>query len=867
MVTLLGPPGIGKTRLALELCERYSEARFCDLSDVSDASSLAAALAHALEVPLTIGDDVEEALHTLGRALSARGRSLLVLDNAEHLIEEARLAVGLLRREAARARLLVTSRQRLAIEGEHAFDLAPLSLPSENAAEDEALGSEAVKLFIDRARAVRHGYQPKDDELRALVELVRELDGLPLAIELCAARARVLSAREMRAQVVRPFELMRGTGVARSLWSAIATSWELLSAPERATLVQCSVFHGSFDAAAAEAVVDGAMLEGRGVLETIEELVDRSLIRTIDPGGYAPERRFTLLSSVREFAADQLGAEATATKLRHARYYARQGRRWARLTVERDTAVAHERVRIESQNFLAAHRNMLASSHEAAGTLIVDAALSLVPLYWREGPLQLCQELLEQALAHAGDTLTPATEATARAARAGTLRLLGRAADGLHDALRALSLAESADRGRLLGVVLGELGYIYLDCGAWNEAKAAFERALDLHRGDPVMEARALYGLGAMHASVDELDKALRCFEQGLASLRGSGDRTYEGIVMSWLAAMEMEKGYLRARDHFAAALEIHDETGNRRMRAWTLGYFGVFEQDQSRLDEARALYEQAIGECVEVGNRRHEGTFRGYLGSCCLERGEVAEALAHLEAAVTSLTEAAVPASRALFRAFLAVAHAERDDLRAAEDAFQAAEADLATTTGQRFFTHALLLHRGHLELARARRTTSDVEAAQLRRAARARLEEAPPRAQSDMRFAARMLERALGRAGIAPPARASVDMLLVDAQGAWFRPPGGTRIPLGQRRQALRGLLIELARARIAAPGEPVPSERLIGAGWPEEKIAPAAAQNRLRVALHTLRKMGLSGVLERTERGYYFSTDAELRLVDDD
>lgn len=302
LVTVLGPPGVGKTRLVCELLERRRvaalEVVFVDLAEASTAEAMRVAVARALEVPLGATSDAGDG--ELYRALAARESCLLVLDDFEKLIAEAPL-VGRWLAAAPELRVIVTSRERLRVAGEAVFDLAPLSV--EGGASSPV--SEAALLFIARAQASRRDFAPADDELKEVTELVRRLDGLPLAIELCAARVRVLSPRELAARLdsdpgAGPERLLAGPPAGRrGLREAVEASIALLDETERSLLAVCTVFRGGFSAEAIEEVLGDAP-DAPWPLDVLHALVDKSLVVATDAAHGV--RRFRLLSTLRAFA-------------------------------------------------------------------------------------------------------------------------------------------------------------------------------------------------------------------------------------------------------------------------------------------------------------------------------------------------------------------------------------------------------------------------------------------------------------------------------------------------------------------------------------------------------------------------------------
>ena len=358
LVTLLGPGGTGKTRLARRygagwLGEWPGGVCFCDLSEARSLDGIYFAVASALGVPLSREDPAMQ----LGHAIAGRGRCLVIVDNFEQVVEHAAATVGRWLDRAAQASFLVTSRERLHLSGEVTFAVEPLPVEE-----------DAIELFAARARAQRADFVLNGANRPAVAEVVRLLDGLPLAIELAAARVGVLSPAQLVERMRDRFALIAGgrgaTARQATLRGAIDWSWELLAPWEQAAFAQCSTFDGGFTLDAAEAVVDLTVwADAPPVMDVIEALANKSLLRTWVPGEQGrydiEEPHFGMYLSIHEYAAEKLEvAGSQARRLaedRHGRYFAGFGTDDALEALSRHGGVMRRRaLALELDNLVAA---------------------------------------------------------------------------------------------------------------------------------------------------------------------------------------------------------------------------------------------------------------------------------------------------------------------------------------------------------------------------------------------------------------------------------------------------------------------------------------------------------------------------------
>jgi len=384
LLTLTGPGGVGKTRLALEVARNLRSGEvFADgvwlagLAPLADAALLPQTTAAALGIREEPGRAV---LETLQESLRAR-RLLLVLDNCEHLVGACAELADALLHACPLLTILATSREALNIAGETVWPVPPLSVPAqaETWSPDGLLRLEAVRLFVERARTAVPRFALSDANAAAVAEICTRLDGLPLAIELAAARIRLLGPDQIAARLGDRFRLLsRGARTAiprhQTIGALVDWSYELLPEDEQTLFCRVGVFAGDWSLEAAEAVGGGGGIEPSAVLDLLGRLVDKSLVEAQlpNPRGMV---RYRLLETLREYALERLTAETTlaAARHRHARYFLElveraDARLWAG-----DDAGAVSRIEPEYDNVRAALRHFLATGEAECAARLAGA--------------------------------------------------------------------------------------------------------------------------------------------------------------------------------------------------------------------------------------------------------------------------------------------------------------------------------------------------------------------------------------------------------------------------------------------------------------------------------------------------------------
>jgi predicted ATPase len=859
LVTLVGPGGIGKTRLAL----RHAEDRLASLArvgrggvwlvDLADAHTGPEALAHVaavLGLPLA-GHASERAMSgAIGRAIAGLGPTLLVLDNVEQIALLAARHLDAWLGAAPSARLLVTSRVVLGLPAERVVTVPPLA------------PLEARTLFVDRASAIRE-MRATETEPALVDRIVEAIDRLPLAIELAASRTRVLTAPELSERLARPLDVLAG-GVTHdrhaSIRDAVLGSLALLDPSARRAFAALSIFDHGFTADVAEAVLRASGVEN-DALAALDGLVRTSLLGVaVGPEGPA---RYTFFETIREVAREELERQTRASDAvsvdalwaAHVAHHAARARR------ARSEAGSEETTRLarELEHVLTARR------HAARLGRVEDLAaitLALEPELARRGLSALRAEVFGDALeATASRSLAPALGAELYLGRGLARRELGEGDLAHSDFEAALACAEAAGDAGLCALARSRLGGIADLRGDTAGARELLSSALALLEETPhdrrrdAREAEVLLRLGHALRREGVLDRAHATFTRAAALHRTLGLDDGLAAALYELGVVEMFRERVEeAFAHFDEGLVVARRAGARIMEGACLTARGCLLQDLGRLGEALAHHAGAASLFRDHGSRYREASALHYLASTYLERGEAEEAHAVITRARRTIEGVGAPRYDVLMSgaSALALSALGRHDDAGLE--LERARAAIAAVPNEPSLVVALRIHARTL----AHRASSSVEAARAESDLAASRAEVATSPSDDTRFALRELERALGRSSV--EAR---DALCVWGRGEAFLAPSGAKVTLPAR-SPLRRLLDRLVVQRERAPGEPVSLEEIIEAGWPGEKIGADAALNRAYVAIASLRKQGLREVLVRAGGGYALSQAVVVRRM---
>jgi predicted ATPase len=604
LLTLTGPGGTGKTRLALQLAEDLREdfgerVCFASLAAAPDPARVVPQVAEAFGIEAAPGVEGARALaEELARQVP--GDTLLVLDSAEHVIAAAP-ALGALLGGTPRLKMLVTSRTGLHLSGEREFGVSPLALPDPQrlSAPDELARVPAVALFVERAQAVAPRFALTAENAAAVAGICARLDGLPLALELAAARVKVLSPAALAARLHHCLQVLTGGPKdvptrQQTLRSTIDWSHQVLSPEEQRLFRRLAVFTGPCTIEAAEAVGDLRQDLGLDVLEGLGSLVDQSLLRRGE--GTDSEPRFEMLATIREYALERLAeaGEEPLTRRAHAAYWLVVAEEGGREICGPDPPAWLARLDLELDDLRAALDHLIAAGDAEWATRLVTALLP----YWRRR--ELLAEGRERFTAALG--LRGASPQTRAQALYAASLLTGEQGDG--PTTRAL-LDESVALYRDLGderaalVALNALAVACQLMGDLDAAHAHLESVLGEARrlDDADTVARALNNLGSVAHAKGDLAEARRAYEECRAVFQKRGDRTGAAWALNQGGDVARDAGdRVEAGALYGDSLRIFREVGDVDGIVTALADLARLAREDGDLLQARACCREALG-------------------------------------------------------------------------------------------------------------------------------------------------------------------------------------------------------------------------------------------------------------------------------
>lgn len=634
LLTLLGMGGMGKTRLSLQVAAEVMAGFpdgvwFFDLAPIRDGALVASEAAQVLGVREEAGRPL---VQTLCAALAPR-RSLLIFDNCEHLMQASADLANALLRAAPQLRIMASSREALRVPGEQVFPVLPLPLPGRNDGLQELSGSTAVRLFVERARAHKPSFALNEREAPMVAELVLRLEGIPLAIELAAARVRALSVVDINLRLKDRYRLLTGGGrvlLARqqTLRALVDWSYELLSDDEQRVFNRLAVFAAGFDLEAAEQVCGAEPLAPDEVLDLLSSLVEKSLV-SLDER--EDETRYRMLETIRDYAAEKLqpSDDAGAIAARHCEHYFGLAKRIRDGLEGAGQAAWIQRGETELDNLRAATALALAGGTDPV--IAVKLAVTMTPFWMLRGYLSEGRAVVRAALA------LPAVQASdlaqAHAAYAGAVLATGQ---GDHAEARRM-LETCLVRYRRLGseievaATLSMLALARLQAGDAAGAEASEREALALFRalGQQEGEVVGLLHLGQIAVYVGNAELAQSSLQQCLLIARALEDSEAEGEAELRLGENAFEAGRAdEARRHLERSLAICHEGGDRRGEAHAQCWLGRIDLEAGEIEAACRRLGEALRAFADFEMREE-------LVDCLEDHAELARRQGHAPTAV----------------------------------------------------------------------------------------------------------------------------------------------------------------------------------------------------------------------------------------
>jgi tetratricopeptide (TPR) repeat protein len=562
-----------------------------------------------------------------------------------------------------------------------------------------------------------------------------------------------------------------------------------------------------------------------------------------------------MYESIRAYVTEKMAGTVEFSRIcaRHAEYFAARGELQARGTRGEHAALALRWLSVEADNLRVAYDRLSAQD----ATLRAHLLLALEPTLSQRGPFERYRQMLDEVTSR-GAELDSSLSARVARARARALRQRGRLEESAVELARARASCQRTADVSLGAELAVDSGEVEQERGRFEEASQHFESALKQIEGraEPYPRARARAGLGLLRHSQGNLEQALAWYQRAMSDALECGDLRLEAGLSKDIGSLRLQQARLdEARELYGRAIELLEQLDDPILSGVVEANLAIIAQEQGEFAEALQHFQSAERKLSRSGARLLESHVRGYMGALHHEQGELDPACVAYVRALRVLHDVGDVRLEGLFSAALGSAYAARGRV----EAFSTAE-ELLTGVGDPGLLLALELHRGFLTLATSEHEQGRGEVSKslahrgsvlsLARDMRLRLDSGELAHSDDARFALRLLEREL-RSGA----------WIFDLNRGELKPPGEAPIDLGARPQLLR-IARAMAEQRVTAPGVALSQAALLALGWPGEKMTPDAAANRMKVALSTLRKLGLRALIQRTDAGYLL--DPRLPLV---
>lgn len=675
LITLLGPGGVGKTRLARQYAQYQREQQrwpggvwYCDLNFTSSFWEVLETMAQTLQVEIPHTTTLHGALSSMGKIIRSHGPSLWVFDHLDQLIKFSHDTLGSWIELAPQASFMATTRQRLRLGSEAVVEMEPLH------------HDEAIELFADRASSWM-SLRLDTEEYHLVSDLVARLDGNPLAIELAASRLHVMSLQELLERLTQRMDVLQQHHPSQAhhhvtFRDTLDWSWQMLEPNEREALAQCSMFENGFTLQAAEEIIrTHSWPNGPSVVNVISSLRDQSLLR-LHSSSTGRNLRFTMYNMLRNYAAEKLVEMGRFEEVsrRHAAFYLAWGKEQTQSLDREEGAVAYEELLLEADNIraiyhrylqldtnlaLQAHLLLYPTLRTLGGTEeylqqlhyalklegVLESKVRLQALQVqaecmrRLGQVQKAQNTLESALAMAYTNNNPNSKGQLLNRLGNFYRQQGHyeQAETMHR--EALVLSRQNDDIQTTSVTLSHLGNVFRLRGRLDEAERLYREALQIHRNnrDKRGEGIVYSQLGNLYRSQGRIEEAIDAFDEALQIQRNLGDRRGESITLSNLGQVKQKQGWLQdAERSYQQAMEIYRTTGDRRGESITLDRIGELQQLRGRYKEASSLHAQALVLYRQLNDRRGEGFCLHNIARIFRLQGSWEETLQHLQHAIS---------------------------------------------------------------------------------------------------------------------------------------------------------------------------------------------------------------------------------------